>query len=122
LRILANENVAGSVIRALRERGHDVLSAKEKMCSAPDQAVFRRAQAKGRLILTNDKDFGELAFRSGLGAGSGIVLLRISGHNPETNRQRILAALETRSDWVGHLAVVTDREIRLRPLPACQKQ
>ena len=58
MRIIANENVSATVIRELRKRGHDVVSVKEPMRSAPDPAVLRRAVDENRLVITHDKDFG----------------------------------------------------------------
>ncbi len=81
MRFLVNENVAGTVIRQLRQRGHDVLSVKETMRSETDQAVLATAQADERIVVTNDKDFGELAFRSELPASCGVILLRLSGNS-----------------------------------------
>jgi len=117
MRIVADENVAGPVVHVLRERGHDVLWVKESMRGAGDRAVLERARAEARLIVTFDKDFGELAVRSGLPATSGVVLFRLSGASPQDDNARVLAVLESRSDWSGHLAVVTGERIRMRPLP-----
>ena len=117
LRILANENFPGPVIRALRQRGHDVASVKEIMRGSGDRAVLERAQAEQRLVVTFDKDFGELAFRFGLPAACGVVMFRLAGATPEIDNARVLAVLESRSDWTGHFAVVTDDRIRIRPLP-----
>src|SRR5438105_3553098 len=69
MRFLANENVTGTVIQELRQRGHDVLSVKESMRSEEDDVILARAQAEQRIVVTHDKDFGELAFRSQLPAG-----------------------------------------------------
>jgi predicted nuclease of predicted toxin-antitoxin system len=71
MRWIVNENVAGMVIRSLRDRGHDVLSVKETMRGAGDPEILARAQAEERIVVTHDKDFGELAFRYGLPARSG---------------------------------------------------
>ena len=68
-------------------------------------------------MLTQDKDFGELAFRFGLPAECGVILLRLSGPNPDADNQRALLAVESRTDWAGHFSVVTDVRIRMRPLP-----
>jgi predicted nuclease of predicted toxin-antitoxin system len=73
MRLIANKNVSGTVIRTLRERGHDVLAVKESMRAASDEAVLARAQSEQRLVLTHDKDFGELAFRYGLPASCGVI-------------------------------------------------
>ena len=72
MRILANENVLGSAIAALRGRGYDVLSVKESMQSASDEQVLERARVDQRILITFDKDFGELAFHRRLPNTSGI--------------------------------------------------
>jgi predicted nuclease of predicted toxin-antitoxin system len=117
LRILANENFPGPVIRELRRRGHDVVSVKESMRGARDRDVLARAQEDFRLVVTFDKDFGELAYRFGLPASSGVILFRLSGSAPEIDNARALAALEIGIEWSGCFAVVTDDRIRVRPLP-----
>lgn len=117
MRIVANENVSATVIQTLRDRGHDVLSVKESLRGEKDSAVLARAQAEQRLVVTHDKDFGELAFRAGLPAECGVILIRLSGDDPDSDNQRVLQAIESRSDWTGHFSVVTEDRIRMRPLP-----
>ena len=117
MRIVANENVAGTVIRELRRRGHDVLSVKESMRSETDENVLAKAQSEERLVITHDKDFGELAFRWGLASGCGVILLRLSGSDPNQDNLRAVAVIESRTDWAGHFAVVTNDRVRIRPLP-----
>jgi predicted nuclease of predicted toxin-antitoxin system len=122
LRLLVDENMPGSLVRGLRARGHDVLAVKESMRGADDEAVIARAHDDARVLLTQDKDFGELAFRRRLPAGSGIMLFRLSGPNPDADAARMLDALDIRSDWTGHVAVVTDDRVRMRPLAAAPKE
>ncbi len=117
MRFLADENVPGSVISALRDRGHGVLAVKEKMRGATDRAVLQRAQLDLRILITFDRDFGELAYKSRLPAQSGIVLIRLSASTPAADNARVIAALESRSDWSGHFSVISDDRIRVRPLP-----
>lgn len=117
MHLLANENLPGPLIRELRRRGHDVVSVKESMPGARDREVLGRAQEEKRLVLTFDKDFGELAYRYGLPATSGVILFRLSGSSPEEDNARALAALESGIDWVGSFSVVTDDRIRVRSLP-----
>jgi predicted nuclease of predicted toxin-antitoxin system len=116
LKIAANENISRTTIYFLRKRGHDVLSIKEDMRGAEDEMILARAQAESRIVLTNDKDFGELAFRRRLPAACGVILLRLTGTNPESTNQRILEALDARADWAGHFALITNRQIKLRPI------
>lgn len=117
MRIIANENVSGSVIGALRGRGHDVLSVKESMRGESDQEILARAQSEKRVVVTGDKDFGELAFRFGLPTDAGVVLLRLSGTDRDADNERILEALESRSGWEGRFSVIEQNRIRVRPLP-----
>lgn len=122
MRWLVNENVSATVVRALRNRGHDVLSVKESLRGAADPAVLAVAQSDQRVLVTHDKDFGELAFRFGLPAGCGVVLFRLSGTDPESDNQRVLEVLESSVAWAGHFAVVTDDRVRIRPLPGAPEE
>jgi predicted nuclease of predicted toxin-antitoxin system len=117
MRFLANENVPGPVVRGLRELDHDVLWAKETLAGEPDHVLLSRAQAEQRVTVTCDADFGELAFRSGLPAGYGVVLFRIEWSDPATDNALAISALTSRDDWTGVFAVVERDRIRVRPLP-----
>ncbi len=103
MRMIVNENVTRTVIDELRQRGHDVISIKESMRGEGDSVILTRAEAEQRLVVTHDKDFGELAFRFQLSATCGIVLFRLSGSEPDADNQRILDVLESRTDWAGGL-------------------
>jgi predicted nuclease of predicted toxin-antitoxin system len=117
MRILANENFPGDAVIALRDRGHDVTWIRADAPGSSDLQVLARAQAEGRILVTFDKDFGELAFRSELPASSGVVLFRISVPSPSHVARVAVAALESRTDWADHFAVVEDDRIRMIPLP-----
>ncbi|MFB3887587.1 MAG: DUF5615 family PIN-like protein [Thermodesulfobacteriota bacterium] len=117
MRILANENFPGGVIAALRNRGHDVVWIRTDAPGSQDQAVLKRAVAENRIIVTFDKDFGELAFHSKVPALSGGVLFRITTPSPVIAIRRIVEVMESRSDWEGNFTVIDDWQIRMRPLP-----
>ena len=116
-RLLLDENMPGSLAPVLRDTGYDVLAVKESMRGADDVAVLARGQAEARVLLTMDKDFGELAVRFGLPARSGVILFRLSGDDPHIDTRRILGVLASRSDWDGHFTVATDDRVRMRVLP-----
>lgn len=118
MRLMANENFPGQAVAALRQRGHDVLWVRTDAPGLKDDAVLARAQAEGRVLLTFDKDFGELAYHQGLPAPCGIALFRITIPTPESAARKIVAALESRENWAGCFAVVEDARIRLRSLPS----
>ena len=52
MRFLKNENIPGTVIRVLRDYGHDVVSAKETMSGKPDKLILARAEEEKRLLIT----------------------------------------------------------------------
>lgn len=120
MRLLADENFPGLAVRALRDRGYNVAWVREDAPGSEDVAVLKRAQTEKRVLLTFDKDFGELAFRWSLPASSGIVLFRISAPSARHVAQTALVALESRTDWEGHFSVVEDSRIRVLSLPEVQ--
>ena len=122
MRIIANENVTGTVISDLRRRGHDVLWVKETMPKASDEAILAAAQAEQRLVLTHDKDFGELAFRYGLPAACGVLLIRLSGTGRQADIDQVLNLIDSRHDWAGHFSVAIRGRLRMRPLPSNPEQ
>lgn len=117
MRFLTNENIARTVVAGLREAGHDCLSARESMRGFADPLILARALADARILVTFDKDFGELAFRSRLPATCGVVLFRITQRSREEDTKRVLDTLKSRDDWSGAFWTITDQRIRRRPLP-----
>lgn len=122
LRILANENIPGEAVKALRKAGHDVVWARTHAPGRSDEAVLAQAQAEDRIVITFDKDFGELAFRWGLPTSSGIILFRAKTQGSAQATAVILEALHSRSDWTGHFSVVEIDRIRVKPLPESKKE
>ncbi len=60
MRFLADESCDFAVVRALRAAGHDVVAVTEMAPAANDETVIEIALNDGRLLLTEDKDFGQL--------------------------------------------------------------
>jgi predicted nuclease of predicted toxin-antitoxin system len=116
MRILANENFPADAVVALRRAGHDVAWIRTDAPGSSDTEVLRRAQVEDRVLITFDKDFGELAFRSGLPATSGVVLFRISAPSSDHVARVALSVLDSRADWAGHFSVVEDRRVRMTRL------
>ena len=89
MKFLADENIASSVVKALRKAGYDVKDIKEeKMQRAKDTAILTMALQENRIILTHDKDFGFL-HSSSQREHRGIILLRLYKQKP----QNVLAIL-----------------------------
>jgi predicted nuclease of predicted toxin-antitoxin system len=73
MRFLADENFPRPALEALLKAGWDVVSIAEECPGVPDEDVAALCAAQERILLTFDKDFGELVFHRGLPAGSGVV-------------------------------------------------
>ena len=117
LRLCANENIGEAAVMSLRQAGHDVLWIREVSPGISDESVLARAQTERRLLLTFDRDFGDLVYRKGAAASSGIVLFRISQPSAALVAERISSILSSRTDWEGQYSVVDDASIRMRTLP-----
>jgi predicted nuclease of predicted toxin-antitoxin system len=89
VRILANENFPGEAVEVLRSGGHDVAWVRTDAPGSKDRVILERGESEKRLILTFDKDFGELAYRLRMPASSGIILFRISTSSPTIVAQKI---------------------------------
>lgn len=63
MRLLANENVPSDAVNALRESGHDVVWIRMDAPGSRDDDILARAREQSRVLVTFDKDFGEMAFR-----------------------------------------------------------
>jgi predicted nuclease of predicted toxin-antitoxin system len=114
MRFLANENFPLDAVEALRQQGHNVVWIRTESPGIADPEVLHRAQIEDRILLTFDKDFGELAFRSKLPAANGIILFRITAPSSVVVAQRVVTAIALRDNWAGHFSVVEDDKIRMR--------
>ena len=65
MRFLADESCDFAVVRALRAAGHDVTTVSAAAPGAEDQIVAALAGSDSRVLLTEDKDFGQLAYATG---------------------------------------------------------
>ena len=117
MRLLANENFPREAVEALRDRGHDVAWVRTDSPGSSDEEVIHRARAEDRILITFDKDFGELAFRSGLFSPSGVILFRISQDSPSHVARVSVAVLDRPMNWSGKFSVVQERGIRVVSLP-----
>jgi predicted nuclease of predicted toxin-antitoxin system len=121
MRFLADENIPGDTVAALRAAGHDVVWVRTEAPGIVDQEVLALSAAESRVLLTFDKDFGELAWNARLAPSCGIVLFRLAAMGATEVCNGIATILNGRDDWVGHFSVVEASRIRMRPLPLSQK-
>jgi len=100
----------------MREEGHDVLYVLETQRGGRDEVVLRQACREGRILLTEDKDFGELIYHLKKPA-AGVVLIRIRVEDRFMKWPRIKKLIDGYGDRIpGHLVVVDVERLRFRPL------
>ena len=116
LKFLADECCDAGLVSAMREEGHDVLYVLEEDRGGTDDSVLTRACSEGRILITEDKDFGELVYRLKKPA-VGIVLIRISVEKRNSKWPQIEKLLKEFGDRVkGHFVVVGEDSFRFRKL------
>ena len=117
MRWLVDECVDSTLVAHLRGAGHDASYVAELAPSTSDAEILRRALAETRLVLTDDKDFGELVFRLKMTA-PGLVLLRVAPEEHELRWIRLNAAIDRYSESLfGRYLVIEETRIRSRPFP-----
>ena len=116
MRFLANENFPGVAVAALESDGHDVVWVRTAAPGTSDPDVLVWAARERRVLLTFDKDFGELARASALPLTCGVVLFRMPMPRPGDAGRRLADLVAARDDWAGHFSVVESGRIRMRRL------
>lgn len=115
MQFLIDESTGAAIAEFLRGLGHDALAVAEVMPQAKDEDILARAVAEGRIVVTNDKDFGELVFRSGL-PHAGVLLLRLQDESSANRVAVVRAVLENLADQLpNHFVVATETHVRVRP-------
>jgi predicted nuclease of predicted toxin-antitoxin system len=118
MRFLADECVDERIVQRLRAAGHDVVSTKAQLRGVDDAAVLDAARAERRILITEDKDFGQLVIGRRL-LSSGVVLVRPRGLPFQRLAEQILRAVGQYGEALGHLYVVIDGDrTRVRSLPS----
>lgn len=114
MQLLADESVDGPIVFRLRSEGHAVDYIAEMEPGITDDEVLRLAISEGKLLITADKDFGELVFRQGL-IKEGIILIRLAGL-PASEKAEVVAQAFSRHGerLLNAFSVFTKKTVRIR--------
>ena len=116
MKFLADECCDTGLVRSLRDDGHDVLYVLEKKAGVTDEEILLDAYNDGRILLTEDKDFGELVYRLRK-PSRGIVLIRIDVKKRHLKWERLKKLIDHYPDRLpGNFVVIDLQKIRFRPL------
>ncbi len=114
MNFLADESVDRHIVERLRQNGHQVLYVAELAPAISDETVLNLANQEAALLLTADKDFGEMVFRQRLHM-HGIVLIRLVGLSPSRKAAIVaLAVAEHFAELPRAFAVIQPGTFRIR--------
>lgn len=114
MNLFADEGIDRQIVVQLRLEGHAVLYVAEFEPGISDDVVFDKANQTNALLVTADKDFGEMAFRQG-SVRAGVVLLRLAGLSPGPKADIVSAVVrEHENELTGSFSVVSPGMVRIR--------
>ena len=114
MKFVADENLDRQIVERLRQDGHVVWYIAEMATGVSDQDVLNLANHEQAVLLTADKDFGELVYRQHL-VNPGVILLRLAGLLPAVKAELVARAVTAHmKEMAGSFVVVSHRTIRIR--------
>ena len=116
MNFLADESVDRQIVERLRADRHSVSSVAEMAPSIPDDEVLTRANQESALLLTADKDFGEMVYRQ-YRLASGVVLIRLAGLSAVQKAQIVASAIADHLEEMSKaFTVIEPGRVRIRRL------
>lgn len=116
MKFLADENVERKIVEMLRKKGYDVRYTADEQRSSTDEEILNKSNKEERVLITNDKDFGELVYLEKK-ISSGILLLRFSTEKSEVKARFVDDFISQYEDKVAkNFVVLSEKGIRIRKL------
>jgi len=114
MNLLADEGVERQIVESLRQAGHEVPYIAELEPGISDDVILAQANKGQFLLVTLDKDFGELVYRQGL-LHTGVIMLRLAGLQPETKTTLVTQVIQQRGpEMVNAFSVISPGSVRIR--------
>jgi predicted nuclease of predicted toxin-antitoxin system len=113
MRFVVDECTGSVVAKWLRDQGHDVFSVYDDARGLDDKSILQRACDEERILVTCDKDFGELIFRDEL-PHKGVLLIRTADQEPAKLIDLLSRVLADHADQLAeHFVVATENRVRV---------
>jgi len=113
MRFLVDECTGPAVAKWLRSLHHDVFSAYDEARGLDDDRIIEKANLGNYILITNDKDFGEIIFRMRK-PHKGVILLRLEDERSENKIAVVHRVLELYSDKLANnFVIVTEKTVRI---------
>lgn len=114
MKVLIDVSAGQVVADAVRALGHDVQAVWDVDPRMADADILAWAVREGRLVVTMDKDFGELVYRSGE-PHAGVLLLRLEAMRAAERAQIVTDIfMNHANELVGHFSVYQHGRLRIR--------
>jgi predicted nuclease of predicted toxin-antitoxin system len=116
MNFFADESLDRQIISRLRQGGHAVLDVTEIDPGISDDKVLSMANESKAILLTADRDFGDLVFRQGR-LTEGVVLIRLSGLHSTKKAELVSALINQHAKEIQQaFLVITPGSIRIRKI------
>jgi predicted nuclease of predicted toxin-antitoxin system len=116
IKFIVDVNIEKVIVDLLLENGYNVKWIPDYDCEILDADLLKMANTEKRILVTNDKDFGELTFLQKK-LSTGIILIRVKGQKPQNKIKVMKKLLQNYSDkLLHHFVVVTKEKIRIIPM------
>ncbi len=115
MNFVADEGIDAQIVTRLREEEHQVWYVAEMSPGVSDTEILTLANRESCILLTFDKDFGDLVFRQRR-ASFGVILIRLHGFAPQQKADIVATTIQRHEAELPHkFTVITPHKIRVRP-------
>ena len=113
MRFIVDECTGSSVAEFLKQNKHEVISVFDDFRGATDDFILKKCFSENYILITSDKDFGEMVFRLNQNH-NGIILIRCTPNNFQTRIKVLSKLLDNYSQKIdNNFIVVTNTKVRI---------
>jgi predicted nuclease of predicted toxin-antitoxin system len=114
MNLILDEDIERQIVEKLRKNGHHILSIAEIDPGTTDEKILEKANEQKAILMTEDKDFGEMVFRQKK-VSRGVILLRLEGLSNDKKAEMMSQILKEREKELAEaFTVITPGVIRIR--------
>lgn len=115
MKFFADEGLDAPLVQLMRKEGYEVIYAAENMSGSTDEEVLAAAKDSNTILITKDKDFGEMVVRHRLNS-NGVILIRLEQLNLLSNCLLVLRLINKHIKEFSGSTVIQEDKIRIRSL------
>ena len=116
MKFLIDANLGRKFTNLTNKAGYDAVFINDLLTKASDEDILILAERENRIVITNDKDFGELIFKSKK-ASSGVILLRLKNDTSSARQKYVHYLIKNFPDRLkSSFIVIEEKQIRIRKL------